>query len=69
LICACSIVTIFGGTVLADTAGSPLTNIRHVFIIVLENESFDKTFGPDSPAPYLATELASQGALLSHYYA
>jgi phosphatidylinositol-3-phosphatase len=68
LIYTCSIVTIFGANVLADTAGAPLTEIRHVFIIVLENESFDRTFGPASLAPYLATELASQGALLSHYY-
>jgi Tautomerase enzyme len=32
-------VTIFGANVLADTPGGPLTNIRHVSIIVLENES------------------------------
>jgi Phosphoesterase family len=35
---------------------------------MLENEGFDRTFGPASPAPYLATELAPQGALLNHYY-
>jgi phosphatidylinositol-3-phosphatase len=43
--------------------------IRHVFLIVLENESFDTTFGPHSPAPYLARTLASQGLLLTRYYA
>src|SRR5579872_2241306 len=42
--------------------------IRHVFILVLENESFDNTFGPNSRAPYLADSLVSRGALLRHYY-
>jgi phosphatidylinositol-3-phosphatase len=42
---------------------------RHVFIIVLENEGFDTTFGPRSPAPYLARELAAKGQLLRQYYA
>ncbi|HEY2590912.1 MAG TPA: hypothetical protein VGI35_04915, partial [Steroidobacteraceae bacterium] len=43
--------------------------IRHVFLIVLENESFGTTFGTDSPAPYLARTLPSQGLLLTRYYA
>ncbi len=44
-------------------------DIRHVFLIVLENEGFEATFGPKSPAPYLAHELRSQGAILENYYA
>lgn len=40
---------------------------RHVFIIVLENEGYDVTFGAKSPAAYLKT-LAQQGALLPNYY-
>jgi hypothetical protein len=40
----------------------------HVFVIVLENEGFDTTFGPNSKAPYLAQTLTSQGVLLSQYY-
>jgi hypothetical protein len=43
--------------------------IRHVFVIVLENESASTTFAPGSPAPYLAKTLTSQGAFLPHYYA
>ncbi len=39
----------------------------HVFIIVLENEGYDVTFGAKSPATYLRT-LAQQGALLPNYY-
>jgi hypothetical protein len=42
---------------------------RHVFLIVLENEPYQVTFGRHSPAPYLAHELPRQGALLTHYFA
>lgn len=42
---------------------------RHVFVIVLENQSYRVTFGPHSPAPFLAYTLPGQGALLTHYYA
>lgn len=40
----------------------------HVFIIVLENEGFNTTFGPNSKAPYLSQTLVSRGVLLSQYY-
>jgi phospholipase C len=40
---------------------------QHVFLIVLENEGFDRTFGPYSPAPYLK-QLAASGGLLANYY-
>jgi phosphoesterase family protein len=42
--------------------------IKHVFVIVLENEGFDVTFGPNSKAPYLSQALTSQGVLLSQYF-
>src|SRR4029077_561758 len=42
--------------------------VGHVFTLVLENESFDRSFGPGSRAPYLANTLARQGALLTQYY-
>jgi hypothetical protein len=42
--------------------------IKHVFVIVLENEGFDVTFGPKSKAPYLSKTLTSQGVLLNQYY-
>ncbi len=41
---------------------------RHVFVIVLENEGYDATFGANSKAPYLAQTLVSKGALLTQYY-
>lgn len=43
--------------------------IGHVWIIVLENEGFDTTFGPNSLAPFLAKTLPSQGVMLNQYYA
>lgn len=48
-------------------AGQP--PIRHVFVMVLENEPFEVTFNENSIAPYLAHELPQQGALLQNYYA
>jgi hypothetical protein len=49
-------------------SASPLTRVRHVFVIVLENEPYEITFGAQSPAPYLAHELPKLGALLPQYY-
>ncbi|MCZ4493208.1 MAG: phosphoesterase family protein [Conexibacter sp.] len=48
-------------------AASPAP-VRHVFVIVLENEDAAATFGPQSPAPYLATTLRGQGAFVPGYY-
>jgi phospholipase C len=42
--------------------------IKHVFVIVLENEGFDVTFGPNSKAPFLSKTLTSQGVLLDQYF-
>jgi phosphatidylinositol-3-phosphatase len=43
--------------------------IRHVFVIVLENEDYATTFGEPASDPYLAKTLPAQGALLEDYYA
>jgi len=43
--------------------------IRHVFVIVLENEDYATTFGDPEADPYLARTLPAQGALLENYYA
>jgi len=48
-----------------DRHGPP---IKHVFVIVLENEGFDTTFGPQSKAPYLSKTLTRSGVLLNQYY-
>jgi phosphatidylinositol-3-phosphatase len=52
---------------LAAAADTP-PPIRHVFLIVLENEGFDRIFGPKSESPYLGKVLARRGALLSQYF-
>ena len=54
--------------VAGSLAAAPPPPIRHVFIIVLENKGFDKTFGPSSPATYLTHTLTAQGQLLRQYY-
>jgi len=53
----------------AATAEPGLPPIRHVFVLVLENQSYALTFGHDTAAPYLARTLPSRGALLTQYYA
>jgi hypothetical protein len=52
----------------AASASAALPPIKHVFIIVLENESASTTFAPGSPAPYLSQTLTSQGAFIPNYY-
>jgi hypothetical protein len=47
---------------------SKLPLIRHVFVIMLENNGYAATFGSPSVDPYLATTLPSEGALLKNYY-
>jgi hypothetical protein len=52
----------------AVPAGAAPPQINHVWIVVLENKNYDTSFGPGSPAPYLASTLPSQGQLLTQYY-
>jgi phosphatidylinositol-3-phosphatase len=44
--------------------------IKHVWVIMLENENFNYTFGKSGKkyAPFLAKTLPSKGALLTQYY-
>jgi hypothetical protein len=51
-----------------DIGAPQAQSIGHVFVIVLENKSYDVTFGPGTDAPYLAQTLPSKGALLMNYY-
>ena len=46
-----------------------MSAVRHVFIVVLENQNFDAIFGPATVAPYLGRELPRKGAMLNNYYA
>jgi hypothetical protein len=47
---------------------SKLPLVRHVFVIMMENEDYSATFGTPSADPYLATTLPADGALLKDYY-
>jgi hypothetical protein len=45
-------------------AASKLPRVRHIFVIVLENQNYAATFENPSADPYLAQTLPAQGALL-----
>jgi len=47
---------------------SAAVQVRHVFVVVLENEPYEVTFGKQSLAPYLAHTLPKEGILLPNYY-
>ena len=57
-----------GGTVTLTPAPLTQPQIKHVFTIILENQAYDNTFGPQMPVPYLTQTVASQGATLLNYY-
>jgi hypothetical protein len=66
---AWALLALAAGSPLRAAPATALPPVRHVFVLVLENQSYESTFGPDSPAPYLARVLPGQGALLRQYYA
>jgi hypothetical protein len=43
-------------------------DVKHVFVIVLENKSFADTFGTSTQDPYLQNTLVPMGGLLTQYY-
>jgi hypothetical protein len=51
-----------------SSGSSTLPPIRHVWIIILENENSTTSFGAGSAAPYLAQTLTSMGQYLPNYY-
>jgi hypothetical protein len=61
----------------AGLAGAPGTTttsfqlpaIKHVWVIELENQGYDQSFGNPAADPYLATTLPSMGALIQNYFA
>ena len=61
--------TASAGTAHRVTSGpaSPALGIHHVFLIVLENESYAATY-QSNPNTYLGKTLPKQGLLLSQYY-
>jgi hypothetical protein len=67
LACLCAVAAM--PALAGELRTGALPPIRHVFLIVLENKSFEGAFGSGSPAPYLAKTLPARGALLTQYYA
>jgi hypothetical protein len=65
LLTACSGASAAGA---ASAAGGGAPPIRHVFVLLLENQTATVTFGAKPPAPYLAKTLPAQGAMLANYY-
>ena len=43
-------------------------HINHLFVIVLENENAEESFGANPPAPYLGADLPKAGAFMPNYY-
>ena len=50
------------------TTGLKPGDVKHVWLIILENKSYDATFTGLNQNSYLWKTLPSQGALLTHYY-
>ena len=51
------------------SAATKLSAIKHVFVVMLDDEPYATAFGPASPAHYLTGSLEKQGELLLRYYA
>ncbi|HET7445843.1 MAG TPA: alkaline phosphatase family protein [Solirubrobacterales bacterium] len=54
---------------LPEEPAPPPTEIKHVFVIMLGENSYEETFGKTSVAPYLSKELPALGEVLTNYYA
>ena len=50
-------------------SSTKLPAIKHVFVVMLDDEPYATAFGPASPAKYLTGTLEKQGELLLRYYA
>jgi phosphatidylinositol-3-phosphatase len=57
-----------GVTPTTTVSSGTARKITHVFVINLENENFDTSWGPQSPATYLNGTLVPQGQLLTQYF-
>jgi hypothetical protein len=51
-----------------SSTGTPVGAVKHVWLIILENKSYDETFSGLNQNSYLWQTLPQQGALLTNYY-
>jgi phosphatidylinositol-3-phosphatase len=65
-LCACCAAAPTGA---AAARPFKLPRVRHLFVIVLENQGYAATFGTPSADPYLAKTLPAEGVLLENYFA
>jgi hypothetical protein len=52
-----------------STGATKLPQVKHVFVVMLDDEPYATVFGPASPAHYLTSTLEKKGELLVRYYA
>jgi hypothetical protein len=50
------------------STGTPVGGVKHVWLFILENKSYDETFTGLNQNSYLWQTLPQQGALLTNYY-
>jgi hypothetical protein len=58
-----------GGAGGGGGSSSKLPPVKHVFVVMLDDEPYATVFGPASPAHYLTGTLEHRGELLVRYYA
>lgn len=68
LLAFAALLALAGATITAADAKTRKPAGPHVWVIVLENKSYEETFGPTSPATYLNNTLVPSGVLLRQYY-
>src|SRR5215212_4556673 len=66
--CAVAALVLLWSSLLPASADAALPPIRHVWVIQLENHSYDETFN-NAAHPYLWTELRSMGQVLTQFHA
>ena len=58
-----------GGGGASGSSSSPgLPPVKHVFLIMLSDQGYQHSFGPESTFPYLSKTLRRQGELITNYY-
>ncbi|MCU1363204.1 MAG: hypothetical protein JWM55_1032 [Acidimicrobiaceae bacterium] len=58
----------FQETCVISSTGTPVGGVKHVWLIILENKSYDESFSGLNENSYLWQTLPQQGALLTNYY-
>ena len=68
VVSATSSQSLAGGVAAADKVGIKTGKIKHVWLIILENKSYDASFTGLNNNSYLWKTLPSQGVLLKNYF-